>query len=52
VDDLTLRGTPGRGTVVSMRKRLTWAPEVTGRHASAAGSPNGARQPAALREAG
>jgi serine/threonine-protein kinase RsbW len=48
VDDLTLRGTPGRGTVVSMRKRLTWAPEVTGRHAGA----NGAHRPAALREAG
>jgi serine/threonine-protein kinase RsbW len=51
VDDLTLRGTPGRGTVVSMRKRLTWAPEVNGRHAGVAASPNGARQPA-LREAG
>jgi anti-sigma regulatory factor (Ser/Thr protein kinase) len=48
VDDLTLRGTPSRGTVVSMRKRLTWAPEVTGRHAGA----HGARQPAVLREAG
>lgn len=52
VDDLTLRGTPGRGTVVSMRKRLTWAPEVTGRHAGAPGGPNGTRQAAALREAG
>lgn len=50
VDDLTLRGTPGRGTVVSMRKRLTWAPEVNGRHAN---SPNGAHPAAAaLREAG
>jgi len=52
VDDLTLRGTPGRGTVVSMRKRLTWAPEVTGRHAGAPASPNVARRPAALSEAG
>jgi serine/threonine-protein kinase RsbW len=51
VDDLTLRGTPGRGTVVSMRKRLTWAPEVTGRHAGAPGRSNRSRQPA-LREAG
>lgn len=37
VDDLTLRGTPDRGTVVSMRKRITWAPRSThgtGRHAS------------------
>jgi serine/threonine-protein kinase RsbW len=46
VDDLTLRGTPGRGTVVSMRKRLTWAPEVNGRPASAPAPA------AALREAG
>jgi serine/threonine-protein kinase RsbW len=48
VDDLTLRGMPGRGTVVSMRKRLTWAPEVNGRHAD----PNGTHATAGLREAG
>lgn len=52
VDDLTLRGTPGRGTVVSMRKRLTWAPEVSGRHAGGPAGPNGARPTAALAEAG
>lgn len=37
VDDLTLSGTADRGTVVSMRKRITWAPRTaqgTGRHAS------------------
>ena len=33
MDDLTLRGTRGRGTVVSMRKQITWAPTVNGRHA-------------------
>jgi serine/threonine-protein kinase RsbW len=49
VDDLTLRGSPGRGTVVSMRKRLTWAPEVNGRHAN---GPAGTQPAEALREAG
>lgn len=48
VDDLTLRGTAGRGTVVSMRKQLTWAPAATGRHAGAAGRPG----TTPLREAG
>jgi serine/threonine-protein kinase RsbW len=48
VDDLTLRGMPGRGTVVSMRKRLTWAPEANGRHAGRTGM----HPTAALREAG
>jgi serine/threonine-protein kinase RsbW len=48
VDDLTLRGMPGRGTVVSMRKRLTWAPEANGRPAGR----GGAHPTAALREAG
>jgi serine/threonine-protein kinase RsbW len=52
VDDLTLRGTPGRGTVVSMRKRLTWAPEISGRHAGGPASVTGARPTAALAEAG
>lgn len=52
VDDLTLRGTPGRGTVVSMRKRLTWAPEISGRHAGGPAGPNGTRPAAALAEAG
>lgn len=52
VDDLTLRGTPGRGTVVSMRKRLTWAPEISGRHAGGPAGPNGSRPAAALAEAG
>jgi serine/threonine-protein kinase RsbW len=46
VDDLTLRGTPGRGTVVSMRKQITWSPGVNGRHAG------GAPAATALREAG
>jgi serine/threonine-protein kinase RsbW len=46
VDDLTLRGTPGRGTVVSMRKQITWGQAVNGRHAG------GAPQTTALREAG
>ena len=40
VDDLTLRGSEERGTVVSMRKRIAWA----------AGEPSAAR--AALRRAG
>jgi serine/threonine-protein kinase RsbW len=52
VDDLTLRGTPGRGTVVSMRKRLTWAPEISGRHAGGPASPHSTRPTAALAEAG
>jgi hypothetical protein len=34
VDDLTLRGTPDRGTVVSMRKQINWAPTGHGRHAN------------------
>ena len=51
VDDLTLRGTAARGTVVSMRKQITWAPAVNGRHAGR-GSPNGTRNTAALRKAG
>lgn len=45
VDDLTLRGIAGRGTVVSLRKQLTWAPAVAGRHAGQPGA-------AALRQAG
>jgi anti-sigma regulatory factor (Ser/Thr protein kinase) len=45
MDDLTMRGTRGRGTVVSMRKQITWAPTVTGRHA-------GGTRPASLRDAG
>jgi serine/threonine-protein kinase RsbW len=45
VDDLTLRGIAGRGTVVSMRKQLTWTPAVAGRHAGPPGT-------APLREAG
>jgi anti-sigma regulatory factor (Ser/Thr protein kinase) len=49
VDDLTMRGTPAQGTVVSMRKRITWAPPVNGRHAD---GPDVARSAAALREAG
>jgi serine/threonine-protein kinase RsbW len=48
VDDLTLRGTAARGTVVSMRKQITWAPAVNGRHADRS-SPNGTRNTAALR---
>jgi serine/threonine-protein kinase RsbW len=36
MDDLTLRGIPGNGTVVQMRKRITWAPESGGRHAAGA----------------
>jgi serine/threonine-protein kinase RsbW len=59
VDDLTLRGTASRGTVVSMRKQITWAPAATGRHAAAgggsssgSGGPGGARAAAALRQAG
>ena len=65
VDDLTLRGTAARGTVVSMRKQITWAPVVAGRHAggsSGNGStgngstgngsgPDGTRETAALRPA-
>jgi len=51
VDDLTLRGTAERGTVVSMRKQITWAPAVNGRHAGRS-SPNGTRDTAALRKAG
>jgi serine/threonine-protein kinase RsbW len=51
VDDLTLRGTPSRGTVVSMRKQITWAAPVNGRHASGRPSPNGTRHTAALRPA-
>jgi serine/threonine-protein kinase RsbW len=38
VDDLTLSGTADRGTVVSMRKHITWAPAGNGRHAAIAGS--------------
>lgn len=52
VDDLTLRGTAARGTVVSMRKQITWAPSVNGRHAGGQSSPNGTRDTAALRKAG
>ena len=52
VDDLTLRGTAARGTVVSMRKQMTWAPPVNGRHAGGQSSPNGTRHTAALRRAG
>jgi serine/threonine-protein kinase RsbW len=51
VDDLTLRGTPSRGTVVSMRKQITWAPPVNGRHAGGRSSPNGTRHTVALRRA-
>jgi serine/threonine-protein kinase RsbW len=49
MDDLTLRGTPSNGTVVSMRKRITWAPESPGRHAA---GPDPALLAAALRQAG
>lgn len=49
MDDLTLRGTPSNGTVVSMRKRITWAPESGGRHAA---GPDPALLAAALRQAG
>ena len=52
VDDLTLRGTTARGTVVSMRKQITWAPAVNGRHAGGRSSPNGSQGTAALRRAG
>ena len=52
VDDLTLRGTAARGTVVSMRKQLTWAPAVNGRHAGGHPGPNGTQDTAALRKAG
>jgi serine/threonine-protein kinase RsbW len=52
VDDLTLRGTASRGTVVSMRKHITWAPPVNGRHAGGSGSENGTPETAALRPAG
>jgi serine/threonine-protein kinase RsbW len=52
VDDLTLRGTAARGTVVSMRKQITWAPAAVGRHAGDPGRPNGTRDTAALRKAG
>jgi serine/threonine-protein kinase RsbW len=52
VDDLTLRGTAARGTVVSMRKQITWAPAVRGRHAGGRSSPNGTQDTAALRRAG
>jgi serine/threonine-protein kinase RsbW len=52
VDDLTLRGTASRGTVVSMRKQITWAPAVTGRHAGGSGGQDGTRESAALRPAG
>jgi serine/threonine-protein kinase RsbW len=48
MDDLSLRGTRGRGTVVSMRKQITWAPAVTGRHAGGSGH----RPAAGLRDAG
>ena len=48
MDDLTMRGTRGRGTVVSMRKQITWAPAVTGRHAGG----HGRRPTAGLRDAG
>jgi serine/threonine-protein kinase RsbW len=37
VDDLTLSGTADRGTVVTMRKQITWAPSGNGRHAAPAG---------------
>jgi serine/threonine-protein kinase RsbW len=49
MDDLTLRGTPSNGTVVSMRKRITWAPESAGRHAA---RPDPALLAAALGRAG
>lgn len=49
VDDLSLRGAAGRGTVVSMRKKITWAPAVTGRHA---GGPRPAGDDPALRQVG
>jgi serine/threonine-protein kinase RsbW len=53
VDDLTLRGTASRGTVVSMRKQITWAPAAAGRHAAGGGGgPDGASEAAALRQAG
>jgi serine/threonine-protein kinase RsbW len=52
VDDLTLRGTAARGTVVSMRKQLTWAPAVNGRHAGGLPTRTAAADTAALREVG
>jgi serine/threonine-protein kinase RsbW len=52
VDDLTLRGTASRGTVVTMRKQITWAPAESGRHAGGRSSRNGSRDTAALRQAG
>ena len=52
VDDLTLRGTASRGTVVSMRKQITWAPAVAGRHAGGPAGRDTTRETAALRPAG
>jgi anti-sigma regulatory factor (Ser/Thr protein kinase) len=57
VDDLTLLGTPDRGTVVSMRKQINWAPTGHGRHAngrtaSHAAAASAAPGTGALREAG
>lgn len=48
VDDLTLRGTASRGTVVSMRKQITWAPAASGRHAGGRSGRSGTRDTAAL----
>lgn len=45
VDDLTLRGTADRGTVVSMRKQITWAPSGNGRHAAHATPGHAHREP-------
>jgi len=52
VDDLTLRGTASRGTVVSMRKQITWAPAANGRHAGGGRGQDGTRETAELRPAG
>jgi hypothetical protein len=41
VDDLTLRGSAERGTVVSMRKRMGWGEDVPG-HGRATVNGNGA----------
>jgi serine/threonine-protein kinase RsbW len=55
VDDLTLRGSAERGTVVSMRKRITWAGTAPGYGVPMANGHDatgpGRQDPAALREA-
>jgi serine/threonine-protein kinase RsbW len=45
VDDLTLSGTADRGTVVSMRKQMTYAPSGNGRHAATAASGHALHEP-------